>query len=571
MFVWLLLLTLAFQAIQGYPNAPKEEENDLEHVIPVRNKRQDYYYYRYPYWYYYRRPARRTTTTTTRRPVVNIPTSSHKPNEIPTSTACPCTRRFKREDYDRNMTDTFRIVGGTATSPHAYPQMALLIYDKSQQCGGTILNEEYILTAAHCVAGNNDPSKYDVTVGAYDLNDVEANRKTVSVKKVIEHTGFNTRTFQNDIALLQLSNPLVFNSDVKATCIPLNKKTYADDDGVAVGWGRTAETGSSSRVLREVTVPILSNIACQRNYASLYTIYDTMICAGYQSGGKDTCAGDSGGPLFAEKDQVGVTSFGLGCARREKPGVYTRVTSYIDWINDNVKTTGCGTQAKCSRRPIQQRNENQFRILGGNPATPYNYPEMVLVIYNQMTVCGGTILNQQYIVTAAHCAEDTNASLYTVLAGTYNIRILETSRRILRVKRVILHPGFNRRTYNNDIALLELRETLVFNSYIQPTCMPLRIRSYNGIAAMAVGWGKTTQTGSMSNILKEVTMPIVSQPNCQNSFGSHQIYNSMICAGVQQAKDTCGGDSGGPLFVWSAQHGVLKQRLKQVSTKPSDI
>lgn len=221
--------------------------------------------------------------------------------------------------------------------------------DQRYECGGTIINDLYILTAAHCLYNwqtmfyfKNVP----VTVGIADHNqfsttdDLPSITRRVPVLKYIIHPFFTLLSPKNDIALLRLKEPLDFStSNVQPACLPQDDSdTYAGRTGTVVGWGTTSEGGVRPHNLMEVTVPILDP-QCGGRRVGGQGIWDTMLCAGGIDG-KGPCNGDSGGALTVRENWgpvvVGLVSFSEGCARRDVPTVYTRVSKFLSWIRQNT-------------------------------------------------------------------------------------------------------------------------------------------------------------------------------------------------------------------------------------------
>ncbi|KAJ8736122.1 hypothetical protein PYW08_006778 [Mythimna loreyi] len=231
-----------------------------------------------------------------------------------------------------------RIVGGSVTTIDRYPSIASLLYtwDLStfwQQCGGTIINNRSILTAAHCTIG--DPAnRWRIRLGSTWAN---SGGVVHNVNQIINHPQFNGNTLNNDIAVMRSASTFSFNNNVRAAAIAGANYHLADNQVVwAAGWGATSEGGSSSEQLRHVELRSINQATCRNNYATRgIAINDNMLCSGWPNGGRDQCQGDSGGPLYHNGIVVGVCSFGVGCAQARFPGVNARVSRYVSWIQQN--------------------------------------------------------------------------------------------------------------------------------------------------------------------------------------------------------------------------------------------
>nr|AYN79047.1 cocoonase 4 [Heliconius aoede] len=223
-----------------------------------------------------------------------------------------------------------RIVGGYNVSIEEFPyQVHLLISRDGEffECGGSIISNKTILTAAHCLAG---ASSVYVRLGATSSSD---EGETIASNKLTQHPKYSKKTYDYDIGIVTLDNPIKLDG-VKTKIVRLTDKDTQVKPGqnvIVSGWGATSENGDGSDSLLAVDVPIVSNDECRKVYRSL-TI--RMFCAGVPQGGKDACQGDSGGPAVIKSDgiQVGVVSHGIGCARKGYPGVYISVASVRDWI-----------------------------------------------------------------------------------------------------------------------------------------------------------------------------------------------------------------------------------------------
>lgn len=235
-----------------------------------------------------------------------------------------------------------RIVGGKEVKPHSLPyQVGLTLHmgSKSGWCGGSLISNQFVLTAAHCA---QPADKVTVFLGAHNIKENEKSQIRIEVPKqnLIVHEQWDSKTLTNDIALIKLPNPIQFNENIKPVNLPRRReqqKNFVNENVLASGWGKDSDQAQSvSPVLRSVEAPVISKQSCNIRYFGV--IKDSHICIS-GNGGKSTCNGDSGGPLvFTEKDGsktlLGATSFGiaLGC-EKNWPAVFTRVTSYLDWIS----------------------------------------------------------------------------------------------------------------------------------------------------------------------------------------------------------------------------------------------
>jgi len=235
-----------------------------------------------------------------------------------------------------------KIVGGTDAKEGEFPFQVSLrsvaALGLTHFCGGSIVNSNYVLTAAHCCAGQLALAVH-VVAGGIKLYVNEGTEQRVNVAKILAHEDYDSSTISNDICLLKLSEPLdLSGSDIQAVAFPAQgEETPAGTPGIVTGWGATSEGSALAANLKKVTVPVVSDAECRQSYGSS-EIADSMICAGLPEGGKDSCQGDSGGPFINEatKGQIGVVSWGYGCARPDYPGVYTEVSYYVDWIERTI-------------------------------------------------------------------------------------------------------------------------------------------------------------------------------------------------------------------------------------------
>lgn len=234
-----------------------------------------------------------------------------------------------------------RIVGGTDADRKAWPWMVALLNSKKKFfCGGSLINSQYVLTAAHCTFGTSK-NQIVARLGEYDFNDPRDPHDDYQVVEIKRHGQYNSMSLRNDIALLKLEKPVTFNEFVKTICLPEAATDYIGREATLVGWGHlNGVSGGTSDVLQEASFPVISNDQCSESHR--LPIPSSLICAAAVSRDKGACNGDSGGPLMLldENDRwkvIGIVSWGRRGCNPKFPTVYTRVTHFMDWIKKHSK------------------------------------------------------------------------------------------------------------------------------------------------------------------------------------------------------------------------------------------
>ncbi|XP_075975716.1 trypsin, alkaline A-like [Anticarsia gemmatalis] len=234
-----------------------------------------------------------------------------------------------------------RIVGGSVTSIRNYPEMVALLFaanqaNHRQNCGGSILNQRFVLTAAHCFDnGRLHNGMWRLRVGSDNAN---SGGQVLQVNNIRRHPNYNQRTVDSDIAIMRAPSNINFNNNVRAARIAGSNYNLGDNQVVwAAGWGHTSQGGRPSEQLRHVQIWTINQNVCRQRYGAS-AITDNMLCSGWLDvGGRDQCQGDSGGPLYHNRIVVGVCSWGRGCGQARYPGVNVRVSRFTTWIQNNSR------------------------------------------------------------------------------------------------------------------------------------------------------------------------------------------------------------------------------------------
>ncbi|XP_066242489.1 transmembrane protease serine 11B-like [Saccopteryx leptura] len=227
-----------------------------------------------------------------------------------------------------------RIVNGKKALAGAWPWQASMQWNGQHRCGASLISRRWLLSAAHCFEMRNNSEDWTVNFGTV-VNKPFMTRK---VQNIISHENYSIAGIHNDIALVQLAEGVTFSKYIRKICLPEAKMKLSENDSVVVtGWGTLYMNGPLPHILQEAFVKIINNKVCNAPHALSGFVTDKMLCAGFMSGKTDACQNDSGGPLAYPDSRniwhlVGIVSWGDGCAKENKPGVYTRVTAYRDWI-----------------------------------------------------------------------------------------------------------------------------------------------------------------------------------------------------------------------------------------------
>ncbi|CAF3960025.1 unnamed protein product [Rotaria sp. Silwood1] len=503
-------------------------------------------------------------------------------------------------------------VDGEEAIPFSWSMIVSLRYNCSQNgssihhcCSGTIITDSYILTAAHCVNRLQNSSLENVTIAA-GIHQLSDERPIIrNVDKIFIHPNYleMADNLIHDIAIVHLSEPLDLgmNLYLARTCRPprLERPEDAMDypsNGttlIVTGWDHFSDGNDVLDELQQVTIySIHHNQSTCAN-----TIHNNLMqfCAGiYDSSNNDSnngehfclfrnclsftiylalryILGDSGAPIFRwignRWEQMGLVSYAKGsCGSPDYQTVFTRLASYNNWIDlivfdNNTRPTvtyRCDKYSSCGCG----YNDVEFtssRIVGGEEAVPYSWSMMVSIRdrFTNNHFCGGSILSDSYILTAAHCVDDKPSTRIQIAAGIHNKYY---SYPVIReVDQIYIHPGWSSLSseHRNDIAILHLAQPFDFtiNLLIKQTCvpnvtLPTHVQDYppNGTRLVAIGWGNINSSlyDNSSNNLHQVQIFLIdnTDPICNKSILDIE---TQFCAALYEDGK---GDDGGPILQW---------------------
>ncbi|XP_018562070.1 serine protease persephone [Anoplophora glabripennis] len=521
------------------------------------------------------------TATTTREPEVTtsrIMVANRLPGEI-SKKKC---KEYSQYAYERIQSPTLKItptfsntlecpfekfpliVGGTLAIEGEFPHMALIGYKPKGEilwaCGGSLISENFVLTAGHCLKHHELGSAALVRVGLTNQSDL-AHMQERTVSEIIACPEYRYTKY-HDIGLLRLSKYVELNIYSRPACLQ-TQKDFPYENVTASGWEKIRDSGEGSKDLLKVVLEFFSLDKCNHTYRNnIITrdstlkdgiIDDLMICAGSSIESRDTCK----------------KRFGSVCVKMllQKPVVIVLFTIiYSSFTRSVVQGATPGERSKEMCKKYLQYVPNSYDCaflkkslaIGNEFAKEEEFPHMVMLGFESENktfwACSATLISEQYVLAAAHCLIPRNFGRPSVVRlGVANLTDT-VHRQDIKVAEVIPHPDYKNPLVYNDIGLVKLEKKVDINVYTRPACLYTE-KEIGTKEAVNSGWGATEFNGEFNNGLQKVVLELYDLEGCNRTY--HKLnnrltkgidYDTMVCAGTKSLV-TYQPDSGGPLTI----------------------
>ncbi|KAJ8916290.1 hypothetical protein NQ315_016431 [Exocentrus adspersus] len=441
-----------------------------------------------------------------------------------------------------------RIINGTEAPPHSIPfQVYLTIIadaPMSWQCGGSLISPRHVLTAAHCLI-NGVVAK--VLLGAHNIKESESTQIVVESRNLIPHEDYSEALLTSDIGLIVLDEEVELNDNVNIVALP-SRNITSNYEGAKVqvsGWGYYDTSNASSPVLLEANSTVISNSECEKTFG---TVPSCQLCiSGVE--GIGSCNGDSGGPLVTNNVQIGIVSYSFPeCqAAAALSYGYDEVFPDTNYLEPSFD------------RFIEDIDP---RIVNGTEAVPHSHPYQAYIVVTSADSeaetwnCGGSLISPKHVLTAAHCLIDGVSA--TVYLGAHNISEIESTQVIFDTKNLIPNKNYENYVMTDDIGVIVLDREVELNDYINVVALPFRNIStdYEGANVTITGWGYDTDAnGTISSVLLEADSTVISNTECEQSFGF--VPSNQLCISGENEISSCTGDAGGPLVSNNVLIGII--------------
>ncbi|XP_058835936.1 ovochymase-2-like [Topomyia yanbarensis] len=421
-------------------------------------------------------------------------------------------------------------------------------------CGGSVISENFVLTAAHCTVSfrmSLSADNFLVKLGLHNKSYPSEHSRTHEVVEVIRHDSFNINNLRNDIALLRTEEDITFSDYIQPICLwPVEKSelnSILSSRGTVAGWG-VGDEYKLVDILQQATLSVVDYATCLKSkpehFSKLLSDDKSNFCAGNQNM-TNVCDGDSGGGMYFKIDNAwyirGIVSAGARSetGRRCDPQqfvTFTDIPYYLRWISqhqENVKKRNLLNLGSCGL------DSYNITIPESKKSVFLQYPWTAMLEFKMesspsiQTICNGALIHPRFVITAGHCVDSSirKLKLKSVRLGEFNLKTnpdsgksfsgetVSTTTQSIDVEKVFKHPQFNSPRYDNNVALLKLKHPAdATRSNVKPICLPT-LEDYNEIYTIS-GWRRV---GRQSHILKRDTALLEDHEKCRSIYGKINI------------------------------------------------
>ncbi|XP_055321233.1 transmembrane protease serine 9-like [Sitodiplosis mosellana] len=489
-----------------------------------------------------------------------------------------------------------RIVGGVDAEDGAAPFQCSLQSNKRHSCGCAIISEEWIVTAAHCVAGRT-PTNLEIYVGS---NDLKSGGTYYKADKIIAHKQYNKPNFANDIAVIRVQGSITFSDRIQA----IEYSSEEVPDGAVLqltGWGSLQVGGATPQLLQIIKLNAVQTKRCRAIHGPSAPVHNSHICT-LTKAGEGACHGDSGGPLVYNNKLVGLVNWGTPCARG-KPDAYAKVAFLFDWIKNNTTFEETLQMVRINTAQFHSRTisflvvhkltselkatiakmkltlvvlccilqtiagkyigSDQIlfppqspsnRIVGGVDAEDGAAPFQCSLQVSKSHICGCAIISKEWVVTAAHCVAGQSAKNLEIYVGSNDLKSGGTS---YKIEKFIAHEQYNKPSFANDIAVIRVKGSIALNDKVK-TIEYSSEEVPDDAVLQLTGWGRLQAGGALPQLLQIIKLNAVQTERCKEIYGSSApVHDSHICTLTKVGGGACNGDSGGPLVYNNKLVGLV--------------